>query len=92
MISCLTAGVVSQQFEVGWPESGEGVWVVAANSHTAYQSIGLGILNMARTMDERCTLLERLGAVYFESVQSCPGLAPWLDPESRLDRDINMDE
>lgn len=54
----------------GWPAQG-GVWVLNTTIIGASQ-IGAGRIHIAITMDERCKIMEDLGAVYYAKPEDCP--------------------
>ncbi|KAF9892331.1 hypothetical protein FE257_002108 [Aspergillus nanangensis] len=57
--------------EVGFPADG-GVWVLTESKRGFPE--GMAMVRNALTMEERCSALETLGAVWCESVQQCPAL------------------
>lgn len=60
------------RFFVGWPTRG-GVWVLKTTAHLSYR-LGTGRTHVAKDMEERCQVLETLGAVYYENSEDCPDL------------------
>ena len=56
----------------GWPDSG-GVWVLSTTRNGA-RSKGVGCVANARDMDERCRLLEKLGAIFYQTPEDCKDL------------------
>lgn len=54
----------------GWPAEG-GVWVLNTTIFDA-TDMGSGRIHMAITMEERCKIMEELGAVYYAKPESCP--------------------
>lgn len=54
----------------GWPARG-GVWVLSTTIIGASQ-MGAGRIHIAVTMDERCKIMEDLGAVYYARPEDCP--------------------
>lgn len=56
----------------GWPAKG-GVWVLNIPSNKASE-LGTARINIAVNMEERCKVLETLGAVYYENPEDCPDL------------------
>lgn len=64
-----------QVLHVGWPTSGDGVWVLSLVRREAYDSIKpYGIIYNARDMDERCRLIERFGGRFYDDPRKCPYL------------------
>lgn len=61
---------VSIERRVGFPENG-GVWVLGIDQKTGQYPSGMGIVQNALTMNERCHPLEKLGAVYCEDTAEC---------------------
>ncbi|KAJ5888354.1 hypothetical protein N7495_008395 [Penicillium taxi] len=57
---------------IGWPTGG-GVWAWQTTQMEAAKQGG-GKLLSARTMDERCKLIEMLGGVFFADPKDCPYL------------------
>lgn len=60
---------------IGWPTSGDGVWVLSMTQSEAYD-IGkpFGLIYNARDMDERCRMIERFGGKFYEDPRECPYL------------------
>lgn len=54
----------------GWPAKG-GVWVLSTTAAGASQ-MGAGRIHIAVTMEERCKIMESLGAVYYGNPGDCP--------------------
>ncbi|KAI7785508.1 hypothetical protein LA080_006929 [Diaporthe eres] len=54
----------------GWPPKG-GVWALNTTLIGA-SDMGAGRINVAITMEERCKVLEDLGAVYYTNPEDCP--------------------
>lgn len=54
----------------GWPAQG-GVWVLNTTIIGASE-MGAGRIHIATTMDERCKIMEKLGAVYYAKPEDCP--------------------
>lgn len=54
----------------GWPAQG-GVWALNTTIIGASQ-MGAGRIHLAITMDERCKIMEDLGAVYYARPEDCP--------------------
>lgn len=55
---------------LGWPEGG-GVWVLRVNEREAVER-GLGRIQNAYNMEERCRVIEQLGGTYFADPKDCP--------------------
>ncbi|KAF7594439.1 hypothetical protein BBP40_009261 [Aspergillus hancockii] len=60
--------------EVGFPEE-RGILVLTVSKETGRYPKGTLALRNALTMEERCRVLERLGAVFCEDIASCPVLS-----------------
>lgn len=54
----------------GWPAEG-GVWALNTTVIGAGE-MGAGKIHMATTMEERCKIMEGLGAVYYKDAGDCP--------------------
>ncbi|KAL8896656.1 MAG: hypothetical protein Q9207_007606 [Kuettlingeria erythrocarpa] len=61
--------VGKQQLWFGWPENG-GVWVLELEEFEADRK-GVGRIYNACNMEERCRVLERLGATFFGKAADC---------------------
>jgi hypothetical protein len=60
---------------VGWPTSGDGVWVLSLTREEAYDSgMSYGLIYNARDMDERCRMIERFGGTSYDDPRECPYL------------------
>lgn len=59
---------------VGWPSDGKGVWMLGATSYSRLLSDSCK-LRMCTTMDERCQLLEELGATFYSDPKIVPEFA-----------------
>ncbi|KAJ4011853.1 hypothetical protein NW752_004251 [Fusarium irregulare] len=57
---------------VGWPSSG-GVWALSTNLTQSAQK-GLGRIDNAFTMEERCKMIEKLGGTFYPNPSHCPHL------------------
>lgn len=74
-MNCLTSEnteMTDPAFFVGWPARG-GVWVLKTTVHLSYR-LGTGRIHNAKDMEERCQVLETLGAVYYENPEDCSDL------------------
>lgn len=67
-----TVEIENLKFFVGWPARG-GVWVLKTTVRLSYR-LGTGRIHSAKDMEERCQVLETLGAVYYENPEDCPDL------------------
>lgn len=56
----------------GWPAQG-GVWVLNT-TYIGASDIGAGRIHIAITMEERCKIMEDLGAEYYAKPEDCPFL------------------
>ncbi|KXX78445.1 hypothetical protein MMYC01_201423 [Madurella mycetomatis] len=56
----------------GWPAGG-GVWVLSEDKEVAGRK-GAGRLFNARTMEERCKIIEQLGGTFYANPKDCPDL------------------
>ncbi|KAI1087804.1 hypothetical protein F5B19DRAFT_474148 [Rostrohypoxylon terebratum] len=56
-----------------WPKNGEGVWVLSMGEYEAAEK-GVGAFFNAFSMDERCEILEKLGAEFYQDPADCPHL------------------
>lgn len=54
----------------GWPASG-GVWVINKTLEKA-SKMGTGRIHIAADMEERCRIMEELGATYYSKPEDCP--------------------
>jgi hypothetical protein len=64
-----------QVLYIGWPTSGDAVWVLSLVRREAYDSAKpYGIIYNARDMDERCRLIERFGGRFYDDLRKCPYL------------------
>ncbi|KAL1875202.1 hypothetical protein Daus18300_003273 [Diaporthe australafricana] len=54
----------------GWPAHG-GVWVLNTTIIGASE-VGAGRIHIAVTMEERCRIMQALGAVYYATPEDCP--------------------
>ncbi|CAK7217272.1 hypothetical protein SCUCBS95973_003091 [Sporothrix curviconia] len=52
---------------VGWPAAG-GIWVLTA---TELDGKSTGIIHNAHSMEERCTVIEKLGGKFYENPKDC---------------------
>ncbi|OBS20313.1 hypothetical protein FPOA_06687 [Fusarium poae] len=57
---------------VGWPTSG-GVWTLHTNLSQSTRK-GLGRIDNAFTMDERCSMIEKFGGTFYADPKDCPHL------------------
>jgi len=57
---------------VGWPSSG-GVWALSTNLTQSARK-GLGRIDNAFTMEERCKMIEKLGGTFYPDPSHCPYL------------------
>jgi hypothetical protein len=55
--------------QVGWPASG-GVWVLQTTVENASER-GVGMIQNAYNMEERCKAIERLGGIFYANPQDC---------------------
>ncbi|KND88129.1 hypothetical protein TOPH_07235 [Tolypocladium ophioglossoides CBS 100239] len=62
----------STSVKVGWPATG-GVWVSKDNGHGSKRK-GRRYIHNAYDMEERCTVIERLGGVFYADPKDCPDL------------------
>lgn len=53
--------------------SGCGVWVLKVSERESYNK-EIGMVRYARSMEERCRILERLGATFYKNPKECPDL------------------
>ena len=70
------------QLEVGWPEDGCGVWIRRWDSWDRYnmgqrkeRKERFARLDKARSMDERCRVIEEMGGKFYDNPRECPELA-----------------
>ncbi|KAK3305283.1 uncharacterized protein B0T15DRAFT_398433 [Chaetomium strumarium] len=56
----------------GWPAGG-GVWVLSGDVEAASEK-NAGMLFNAYTMEERCNVIEKLGATFYANPKDCPDL------------------
>jgi hypothetical protein len=61
---------------VGYPVTG-GVWVLKQSGE--YEQHDFAKVIMAFTMDERCAVLEKMGATFYPNVDDCPDIAKSLE-------------
>lgn len=67
----------------GWPADGQGgVWALNTTLYGASE-MGAGRIHIAITMEERCKIMEELGAVYYANPEDCP-LLDLSDPDEAV--------
>lgn len=57
----------------GWPARGGVMVLNTTKEDVRIRGLG-GMISVCATMEERCELLEKLGAVYFPNAEDCPSL------------------
>jgi hypothetical protein len=62
---------------LGWPENGKGAWLLRYNNRKAVGG-GIGIINNALTMDERCLAIKLSGGAFYENPEGSEYIAPLL--------------
>ena len=60
--------------EIGWPSSGNGVWVLKYDANKWNERFGVMLLELTLHMDERCQVIKELGGSFFEDPRACEDL------------------
>ena len=63
-----------KELVVGWPNAGRGVWVLRGSTAQELPKESY-MLNLCVNMGERCDLLERWGATFYENPMEVPEFA-----------------
>lgn len=75
----------TQSVYVGWPSSGDGVWVLKCT--TGREPHDFGVYDMCLSMDERCSILRDFGARFFEDPSECFELSKAYSDEHKQQRE-----
>lgn len=67
-----------ERLHLGWPENGQGVWVLRQKDGNNIWE-GMWRMRNAYTMDERCKALEMAGAKFYKKPEACEYLRPLLE-------------
>ncbi|PVH80023.1 hypothetical protein DL98DRAFT_655034 [Cadophora sp. DSE1049] len=69
-------GDEGKEVRIGWPIDGKGVWVVSWEWKDERElMMGRELVKRARSMNERCEVIERLGGRFYENPKNCPEFA-----------------
>jgi len=69
-------GDEAKEVRVGWPSDGNGVWIISwGRKDGRALAVGREVVKRARSMDERCEVIERLGGRFYEHPEECPEFA-----------------
>ena len=59
------------EIETGWPNTGEGVWVLRTKKYDR----GRAAVRQCKSMDERSQLIKELGGTFYRDPEECPELS-----------------